>query len=647
MRSPRRATARRLALLAAATLLVCAASTGLATAQHAEAVTGGGRVAPADEKAGAGRAAVDAASTQPQGAAAAAAVAAAAAAAKKKEPAPPPIHTPDYSIYRSAADVRKAVAAIVAAHPETMRLDEVSGGDGDIEDASDGNAPAAPYRPSLTLVTVALGGLPPALRDSAPDPAAPPLLNASSVVARSDPPGAWDDSYRLLLNFGEHGRELITVEAGVALLELLALGADGAAAAAVSGGGRGGEEATKLAPPRRAGPKTAASAAALASALRSSVFKIIPMENTGGRAAVEAGALCERKNGRGVDPNRNWALDWGRREADYDPAEEYGGPAPFSEPEPTTLRAIASAFLPHAWVNAHSGMEALFMPYDHAARIPDGRGPAATLALLRSLNGPACGGRCAVGSGGAAVGYLAHGTATDWMWGALGVPVASTWEIFGDEAAPQDDCFRMFNPLGGRGEVDEVAGRWARAALLLAGHLPAHPDVKVGGAARRAAAGAAAVAARALDAAAAARAAAGVAAEEVGEEAADAPPPPPPPPPAEKEEEGKAAEGAAADAAAAAAAATARAAAADALAAETAAAFRARVDAARGGAASSSSPAAAWPSKGVVALVVLGAAVAGLAAWRKRRHGGGGGSAGGGVPVLPSAAASPGRRLAP
>ena len=29
------------------------------------------------------------------------------------------------------------------------------------------------------------------------------------------------------------------------------------------------------------------------------------------------------------------------------------------------MHALAKDFRPHVWVNAHSGMEALFMPYDH------------------------------------------------------------------------------------------------------------------------------------------------------------------------------------------------------------------------------------------------------------------------------------------
>ena len=53
------------------------------------------------------------------------------------------------------------------------------------------------------------------------------------------------------------------------------------------------------------------------------------MENVGGRTLVEAGKLCERKNGRGVDTNRNYEVDWGVKEKDYDPNEEYPGTAAY------------------------------------------------------------------------------------------------------------------------------------------------------------------------------------------------------------------------------------------------------------------------------------------------------------------------------
>ena len=53
------------------------------------------------------------------------------------------------------------------------------------------------------------------------------------------------------------------------------------------------------------------------------------MENVRGRDRVEAGEACLRKNGRGVDTNRNWAVHWGHKERDYDPEEEFPGDRPF------------------------------------------------------------------------------------------------------------------------------------------------------------------------------------------------------------------------------------------------------------------------------------------------------------------------------
>lgn len=109
--------------------------------------------------------------------------------------------------------------------------------------------------------------------------------------------------------------------------------------------------------------------------VRLRILQITPMENVGGRRRVEAGRICERKNGRGVDTNRNWGVDWGKKAPDYDPSEEFPGTGPLSEPESFLLHQILTSHKPHAWVNVHSGMEALFMPYDHQARLPTGARP--------------------------------------------------------------------------------------------------------------------------------------------------------------------------------------------------------------------------------------------------------------------------------
>jgi hypothetical protein len=59
------------------------------------------------------------------------------------------------------------------------------------------------------------------------------------------------------------------------------------------------------------------------------------------------------------------------------------------------------------------------------------------------------------------------------MFEVLKVPMSFTWEIFGDESASYEDCFRMFNPLGK--EFEEVSLLWVKALLQLIELLPTHP----------------------------------------------------------------------------------------------------------------------------------------------------------------------------
>ena len=335
---------------------------------------------------------------------------------------------PDFSegTYADSATALEEVRRVVRENERFMRLEtmrETRGG----------------YSSELLVVTVE-----PSLGVD-PDPGS----------ASSAPPASGIEKTRVLYNYGEHGRELITVEVALELLRAFALGPDHVAS---------------LASPT-AGTREQTRAAYL-----SSVFKIVPMENVNGRAKVEAGDWCERKNGRGVDCNRNWAVDWGVKAPDYDPYEEYPGTAPFSEPEAFMLKSLLDDFRPHVWVNVHSGMEALFLPFDHVAQEPTGPGADAMRTILRAINSAHCGDRCVVAGGGLGVGYLAHGTATDYVYVAAKVPVTFTWEIYGDQEAHYLDCFRMFNPID-KTHKEEVVAAWVGAGVSLLPMLRAHPDV--------------------------------------------------------------------------------------------------------------------------------------------------------------------------
>lgn len=53
----------------------------------------------------------------------------------------------------------------------------------------------------------------------------------------------------------------------------------------------------------------------------------------------------------------------------------------------------------------------------------------------------------------------------------LKVPIALTLEIYGDEKAPNEDCFRMFNPIL-YDEVEQVISKWSAIFFSLLLNLP-------------------------------------------------------------------------------------------------------------------------------------------------------------------------------
>lgn len=299
----------------------------------------------------------------------------------------------NHDLYHSSVDLMKEITALVHRHPDKLTMETM-------KSTNKG------YVAEMPIVTYCHG--------------------SNNVDDMS--------KFRILLSFGQHGRELITTELALRILLILS-------------------EEQFLPHLDRA---------SLNNILDKLVIKVVPMENVNGRRLVEGGDLCERRNGRGVDLNRNWSVDWGKKEKDYDPYEENPGFAPFSEPETQIMRKLALTFDPHIWVNVHSGMEALFMPYDHKNITPDGEIAQQMKLLLEELNNLHCHQRCMIGSGGGSVGYLAHGTATDFMFDKARVPMAFTFEIYGDAAASSKDCFKMFNPTD-HGTFHRVLSEWSAA----------------------------------------------------------------------------------------------------------------------------------------------------------------------------------------
>ena len=356
---------------------------------------------------------------------------------------------PDFSYYLTQNAIKEKLLKLETDYRSVLRVKYVkkstANGVGDKIAEFGGNANAKSYSVIIPVVTINLDG------------------KFDEVENRK--------KTRLMFDFGEHGRELITVDTAFRFMETLV------EAAAKEEEDDDEEESSSNTSSAFSMQKATTDRHSFLESLKQTTFTIIPIENVNGRAMVEESKkFCERKNGRGVDVNRNFPVNFGVKEKDYDPNEEFPGPYAMSEPESKVLEKLFKDVKPHAWVNVHSGMEAIFTPYDHKNEEPKGEYPEFARKIGEEINQMHCGKRCVTGSGGKGVGYLAHGTVTDYAFDVVKVPAAFTWEIYGDTQAHFDDCFAMFNPVT-KEKHDDVVESWAGAGLSFAHLMRAHPAV--------------------------------------------------------------------------------------------------------------------------------------------------------------------------
>ena len=138
---------------------------------------------------------------------------------------------------------------------------------------------------------------------------------------------------RVMLTFGIHGREYLSSEIGLALIQDLCSGS----------------------------PRTA-------KILKNTAFKILPVTNPSGRHLTDASdgemlslgsqdCTDRRKNFHGVDLNRNFDWHWNSGAGSSgDPlAQDYRGKKPLSEVESRILDALAGEWKPHMYIDIHTG----------------------------------------------------------------------------------------------------------------------------------------------------------------------------------------------------------------------------------------------------------------------------------------------------
>lgn len=214
--------------------------------------------------------------------------------------------------------------------------------------------------------------------------------------------GPSGDKAKAMLVFGEHAREVITVESGLHLLGSLC------------GQGDFSSRASTV--------------------LDSMSFVIILMANPSGRVEVDQGLLCKRTNGNGVDLNRNWGDIHRDGHLAGSGEQDYPGPGGFSEPETRMMRDIIETEKPDLFLSVHSGAYLLSMPYGYMPG-PRPTNADAMAEALQSISKMPAISDCPYGPLAEILGYNSHSCDIDYVADIAAVPYSFNWEIY---TGPED-----------------------------------------------------------------------------------------------------------------------------------------------------------------------------------------------------------------
>jgi hypothetical protein len=234
-----------------------------------------------------------------------------------------------------------------------------------------------------------------------------PVARVASVSSDNAQP------LKVLMVFGEHARELISPETGLAFLKWLCT-----------------DDASQV--------------------RKRATFVMVLNANPQGRSLVEGGEYCTRTNENKVDLNRNYGFHWKAEHADDDetgvgskqgqPVEAFSsGSEAFSEPETRIVARLINQTRPDVFLDVHSGTKGLFMPYDWTLEpIPNEADRQHMKSVLQEVNSKDCP-ECMVGDCAETVGYLAPGSSADYAY-SQGVGFSFIWEIYADAADAQADA---------------------------------------------------------------------------------------------------------------------------------------------------------------------------------------------------------------
>lgn len=228
---------------------------------------------------------------------------------------------------------------------------------------------------------------------------------------------------KILLSFGEHARELITVESALDIINNITSG-------------------------YRSTDCTLYSTQLSSFILNNYELHILPLVNPSGKLYLQHGNdMCYRNTyPHGVDINRNFAWHYGgTASSNVTGNEEYRGPYVFSTSEAQLIKYLAERYHYTSYMSVHSGARALLVPYVDSVSKQLQRTRKSTdheLYIAQYIYDHTDGWYDDVGIGYVMNDYSADGTAADWMAGVMSVPYIITSEIYGDI---HHDCFVQFN----------------------------------------------------------------------------------------------------------------------------------------------------------------------------------------------------------
>jgi hypothetical protein len=169
-------------------------------------------------------------------------------------------------------------------------------------------------------------------------------------------------------------------------------------------------------------------------------LRIVYNANPIGRDMVLKGEYCRRTNPNGVDLNRNWDYEFGKKIEVL--SEENPGKQAFSEIETRFVKKLIDDFKPEVFLSIHSGIFGLFHPYAFHEKEP-GVNKEFMINALKIIKDKYCT-NCLLGSAAKLIGYFSSGTSMDYIYDIVKVPKAFVWEIYTNENALKKKNFFKF-----------------------------------------------------------------------------------------------------------------------------------------------------------------------------------------------------------